>query len=178
MKLEFFLSELGSKKGAPGGGAAAALTGALGAGLVEMVARINDARSGQSSNTARRAAVFREALRKLIAKDAKAFLRIQALCKTRKKNINSWQGALKTGVAVPFQICEACVAASDLAQAEKGRTSDWLQSDLKESRILLRAAFEAAGLNVGVNLKEITDDAFCVKTRGKMKKWRQRLQRS
>ncbi len=178
MKLNQFLEVLGSKKGAPGGGAAAALTGATGAALVEMTARLNDAREKKSNGSASKAAALRRVFQKLIDQDAKAFLGIQKIYKIRKEKPATWQSALKKGAAVPMQICENCVKASFLAHAEKNRTSRWLESDRKEALILLQAAFDSAELNVEVNLNEITDSAFCVNTRKKISQWKQQTQKS
>lgn len=178
MKLEQFLKDLGSKKGAPGGGAAAALTGASGSALVEMVARLNDVRTARLTKTAGRAEGLRQKLQRLIGEDARVFLVIRSLYKKRKENGPAWQQALKKGVAVPLKICEACVDSGELARAEKDRTSRWLESDRQEALILLRAAFDSANLNVEVNLKEMTDGLFCGQMRQRIKKWRRQLQKS
>ena len=178
MKLENFLIALGSKKGAPGGGAAAALTGATGAALAEMIARLNDARSGRSSGAAGRAAQLRHKLQGLILEDAKAFKRIQRAYKVRRKDPGAWQRALKAGAAVPMRICEVCAAAVQPARAEKKRTSRWLESDRREALLLLRAAFDAGVLNVEVNLREMTDRAFCERATRKMNQWRHKFPKS
>ena len=177
MKLEFFLQELGSIKGAPGGGAAAALTGATGAALAEMVARLNDKRAGASSGTAAKAAALRKKLHRLIAEDAEAFEQIQKAYALRKKKPAVWQRALKNGAKPPLEICGACVVAAQLAAKEKPRTSRWLESDRREALLLLRAAFDAAKLNVDINLKEISGRAIRNQIQGKMKRWRRQFQK-
>ena len=178
MRLAVFLKELGSKKGAPGGGAAAALTGAAGAALIEMVARLNDSRQGAASKTVSRAAAARNRLLGLMTKDARAFGRIQKFYKLRHAKKAAWQKALKSGASVPLQMAEICAGAMALVRTEKSRTSRWLESDRREAAILLRAAFEAANLNVEVNLKEITKDGDVAWIRGKIKQWRRKFQRS
>ena len=177
MKLEDFLNDLGSKKGAPGGGAAAALTGAAGAALVEMTSRLNDARQARSSGNAVRAAALRKKLQGMILKDAKAFDRIKSAYKSRKTKPALWQKALKAGAEPPLRICELCATTAVLAKNEKSRTSPWLESDRKESLILLEAAFRAAELNVEINLKGLKDGAYGARTRKKIRQWRQKLQR-
>ena len=154
-ELRAFLSKLGAKTGAPGGGAAAALTGATGAALVEMVARFNDAKHKKSSGTASRAQKLRQELQRLMKKDAEAFHGIQALYKVRAQKKAAWKKALEYGAKVPTEICEKCREAAKLALREKKRTSSWLMSDLKESEILLDAAWRSARLNVEINLKEL-----------------------
>jgi len=175
LSLAQFLAQLGSSKGAPGGGAAAALTGASGAALVEMTARLNDQRLKSSSGNAAKAAVLRTKLFGLMARDAAAFERIQKVHRFRKINRAVWQAALKNGALVPLQIAEACAAASVLAKKEKPRSSVWLESDRREALIFLRAAFEGAKLNVDVNLKEMKDRVFVHRVQKRLKAWRQDL---
>ena len=148
---------MGSKKGAPGGGAAAALTGAVGVALVEMVARLNDARLTCSSGRVKKAVVLRRKMQGLIQKAAKAFEQIQKIYGRRHQKPIAWQRALKHGALVPLEIVEACAKAAKLARTEKPRTSRWLASDLVESQLLLKAASDAAILNVNVNLKAMKD---------------------
>ena len=159
-KLKDFLADLGSKKPTPGGGAASALTGSSGAALVEMVARLNDARTKKNSGTADLALGLRKKLQGLIRKDARAFEKVRTAYKTRDNKQAKWQSALKGAARSPLEICESCRAAAALARREAPRTSRWLESDRREALILLRAAFESARLNVEINLKGIDDKAF------------------
>ncbi len=175
MKLDRFLADLGSQNGAPGGGAAAALVGATGAALVEMTARLNDKRLEHSSGNAARAAILRIQLTSLIHKDAIAFQKIKKNFPLRKKKPSLWQSALKNAAQPPLSICEKASVAAQLAKKEKGRTSDWLESDRRESLILLRAAFESAKLNVEINLKGINDRAFVKTAQRKIRSWRSSL---
>lgn len=172
MNLPQFLSQLGSSKGAPGGGAAAALAGAAGAALVEMTARLNDKRLKSNSGSASKAAALRVKLHGLIAKDAAAFARVQKAYCFRKINQPLWQSAVKNAAQPPLLIAEACAAASALAKREKNRTSEWLESDRREALILLRAAFESAKLNADINLKEMKDRAFIRRAHKGLRKWR------
>ena len=175
MKLSRFLAELGSRKGAPGGGAAAALVAATGAALVEMTARLNDKRLKHCSGNAAKAAELRVRLFGLIAKDTAAFQKIQKNYSERKKKPALWQDALKTGVQPPLSICENSAEAARLAKKEAPRTSAWLESDRREALILLRAAFDSAKLNVDINLKSIQNRTFVRAAQRKTKKWRSSL---
>ena len=165
LRVKNFLSELGSKKGAPGGGAAAALTGATGCALVEMVARLNDARLGRSSGNVRRARLLRQKFQRLMDEDAKAFGAIQKIYRKRRTERTAWKRVLKNGAAVPLRVAELCAAAAKFVSKERPRTSPWLISDLKESAILLDAASRSARLNVEINLKEIEDPRFVSRMR-------------
>ena len=175
MKLERFLLDLGSAKGSPGGGAAAALTGALGAALVEMTAGLNDKRLKHSSGNALRARLLRKKLHRLMATDQAAFGRIQEAYAKRKSAPASWQSALKNGASIPLAVCLACVESSRVAKKERSRTSAWLESDRREALTLLRAAFDSARLNVEINLKGIRDTRFKTQTQRKLTTWRRSL---
>lgn len=159
--VELFLNELSSERGAPGGGAAAALAGALGISLLEMTVRIN-ARRGQSSGKKyflRKVKWLKGARRillDLMGKDAQAFEKIAALYRKKEKGA-AWQSALKKGAVVSYQIVEIVSDAGNLLKEEAPGTSAWLLSDLKEAAHLLRAAFFSADLNVEANLKEMRD---------------------
>lgn len=168
MKLADFLQALGSSSGTPGGGAAAALTGACAAALVEMTARLNDKRLKQTSGTFRKAATLRRRLQALIASDERAFRAIQKAYPSRKTRPQTWQSALKKGVQPPLAIAEACGVVAQLAKSERARTSAWLESDRREALVLSAAAFDAAVLNVEVNLKEITDGSLARSIRGRL----------
>ncbi len=157
------------------GGAAAARTAAIGAELLEMIARLNDVRLKRSSGSARKARSFQKKFKALVAQDSKAFAVIKKAHKFRAKKPNAWQAALKNGANPPLAICENCANAANLAKSEKPRTSEWLESDRREALILLRAAFESAKLNVDINLKGIRDRAFVKRAQGKIKKWRRSL---
>ena len=176
-KLSDFLKLLGSQAGAPGGGAAAALAGAVGCAMIEMVSRLNDAKLHKNSGNAQRAALIRGKFQRLMSEDAKAFQKIQKIYKFRKLKKGAWQKALKSGATVPLVMAKMSAAAGPLITAEKNRTSPWLESDRKEAAIFLRTALDAAELNVKVNLKEINDPAFCKKAQREMRQWRRKLQK-
>lgn len=169
--LETFLTELGSSAPSPGGGTAAALTAAQGAALLEMVARLNDARSrkkdpkGSHSAARKRISEFAKArsfFLELMTDDAKAFDAISAAYSKGKEH-PAYQKALLKGYSVPLEIGERAVAALRKGLEERERTSKWLYSDLVEAGILLDAAFGAARLNVEINLKDLRDRALADK---------------
>ena len=166
--LAKYLEALSSSAVSPGGGSAAALTGALGVALAEMTARINHDRykkkiprapETQAVQRIARLAALRRSLCGFITEDARAFARISKHFK-KEKTSASFQRALKEGARIPFQICERAAEAARLARLEKPRTGRWLASDLAEAGVLLRAAFEAGRLNVEINLNGMADKRF------------------
>jgi formiminotetrahydrofolate cyclodeaminase len=174
--LEKFLTELGSAEPSPGGGAAAALTGAQGAALLEMVARLNDARfrkkNAKADHSAARKRIsgfagLRAHFLRLLAQDAKAFEIISAAYSKGKEH-PSYQKALLKGYSVPLEMAESVVKALTKGLEERERTSKWLYSDLAEAGILLDAAFGAARLNVEINLNDLKDRDLAGRVRAKL----------
>ncbi len=153
--MKSFLKELGSSNATPGGGAAAAMTGALGAALLEMVSRIN-----KDTAAAGKASQMKSRFQSLMKKDERAFKKVFALYKKKTSCCSpAYQKALQNAAAAPGEICMLAADAARLALAQKKKTSPWLVSDLKESLILFRASFDSARLNVEVNLKGFHDKA-------------------
>lgn len=165
--LKRFTDRLGSKDGSPGGGAAAALTGALGVSLVEMVMRINN-RRGTVKSTAtieKIKAVFLD----LMDRDAKVFKDLAAFSKEERGGA-AYQKALRRAAEVPMSAAELVLSPLDMAVLETKRTSSWLFSDLLEAALLLETAFQAARLNVEINLKMIRDKKYVTTSRAKLDK--------
>ena len=151
--MKNFLRELGSADPTPGGGAAAAMTGALGAALLEMVSRLN-----KDTASAQKAARMKARFQTLMQKDARAFKKVYALYKKKTSCCSpAYQRALQGAAAAPGEICMLAVEGAALALSQKKKTSRWLISDLKESAILFKACFESARLNVNVNLEGFHD---------------------
>ena len=165
--LQKFSTELGSPRPHPGGGSAAAVVGALGASLVEMVMGINEKKRGGASaahRRTRRIRVLKERFLRLVSEDVRVFLVISRFF-GNTRDPRKYQAALKKGAAVPLEMCRLSVEAMRLALPEKKRTGRWLLSDLKEAVVLLEAAFRSAKLNVEINLAASKDRSFVSKTR-------------
>lgn len=151
--LSAFLTDLASDRPVPGGGAAAALTGALACALLGMTAAINARRQTRrglrpvSAATARSAARLRSAYLELADKDAAAFARYAA-ARTGAQRAAARRVCLKP----PLLMSRACDELARAISVEVPRTSRWLASDLKEAALLLSAAHACAALNVEINL--------------------------
>src|SRR5262245_33654167 len=96
--LQNYLKLLGSDAPAPGGGSAAALVGAAGSALAEMVARINSKKTPESRKSAKTAEAAGKKLLALITKDAQAFEKIKKAFRKDRES-REYQQALKTGAA-------------------------------------------------------------------------------
>ncbi len=165
-----FISRLGSADPTPGGGSAAALAGALAAGLTEMVARLSLGRGAddelldQSVRTAGQAA---ETLLALVDRDAQAFDRVMSAMhlprgtdaeQTARRT--ALQEALQNATAVPLATAEQALLVLALTPdiARTGNPS--AVSDVGVAALLGHAAVRGALLNVAINLKSIKDPHF------------------
>lgn len=152
---------------APGGGSAAALVGALGISLLEMVANYTVGKEKYKAveKDMQKALVEIGALRKkltsLVDEDVEVYKKLSSVYKIGEKN--ALQKALKEAAAVPLDICDSCHRGMILCPEllEKGNVN--LVSDVGVAASLLAAGFESALHNVEINLKQIEDKDFIVK---------------
>jgi len=165
-----YLRLLGSEKAAPGGGSAAALTGALGVALAEMTCRINSKRKSNpdpaaSSSRASRLENLRHRLEELVTKDAECF---EAITLHWKEKSPLLQRLLQDAADAPLEIARICGQALEITQSESANTSKHLFSDLVESGVVLFGAIKSANLSVEVNLRLIDDESFTSSRRDEM----------
>ncbi|MCA9405025.1 MAG: cyclodeaminase/cyclohydrolase family protein [Candidatus Omnitrophica bacterium] len=152
--LQEYLDVLSKKVPAPGGGSAAALTGAAGAALLSMAANYSLGKgSSKRVETAlkknlERSEKIRKRLVELIDLDAEAYL---ALVAARKKSEKEKQAALKKARAVPKEIAKQCYNAVQLAPLLVKEGNPYLISDVQSACEMLKAAFQAAMANVEAN---------------------------
>lgn len=161
--LADFLAELSSGDATPGGGCAAALSGALAAGLVAMVAR----NSGGLDDVAAEADGLRGRLEELIDADAAAFERVMAAFGLPKETDEqkaerraTVQAAYKGAVEPPLAVCAAACRVLALAAvvAEQGNRN--AISDAGVAALLAATAVDSAALNVDINLAAIKDEIY------------------
>ena len=173
LTLERLLGDLASDAPTPGGGTAAALAGAIGASLAEMVAAltlskekfapVNDA----VRSIAERARLALTELLDLAREDSEAYDAVVAARRLPKETDTqkaargqAIEDANRRATEVPMRTARAAAvllaALPDLV--EKGNPS--ALSDAGAAALLLEAAAEGALLNVGINLPGVSDAAF------------------
>lgn len=161
-----FTRLLASSSPAPGGGGAAALAGALGAALGEMVAAltVGKKRYAGAEEEIRAAAAELEGLREklldAVTEDAEAFLPLSRAYKLPKEEPGreeKLEKATLTACVAPKKIMELGCRALELTavMAEKG--SVMAVSDAGCAAALLKAAVDSAALNVYINTGSLRD---------------------
>jgi glutamate formiminotransferase/formiminotetrahydrofolate cyclodeaminase len=168
-----WLEELAAPTPTPGGGSAAALSGAIGASLLSMVAGLTMGKKGyeavQAEMAERKAALdpMRGRFHAFIDKDAAAFDKVMAAFKLAKgtdeekaRRSEAIQAATKGACEVPLEVMALAVEALKhaLAIAEKGNKNSVTDSGV--GAMHLTTALKGAHLNVLINLPSLKDEKF------------------
>lgn len=161
-----FMDELASNAPVPGGGGAAALTGAVGVSLGDMVGELTTGKKKYADveediqRLMAEAKEIKDEFLKLVDADAEAFAPLAAAYGIPKDDPDRdtiMEEALKKGAAVPMDIMRTCGRALDIIRefAEKG--SRLAISDAGCAATCCKAALKAASLNVFINTKSMKD---------------------
>lgn len=168
-----FLDGLASEQPTPGGGGAAAISGAMGAALVSMVCNLTIGKKKYAEveeelkGLREKAEDLRATLTGMIAEDVAAFDAVmgayglpKASDDEKAARAEAIQVALRQATDVPLACCRACREVIDLAAvaAEKGNLN--VISDAGVAVLSAHAGLRSAALNVSVNAKAITDRDF------------------
>jgi len=171
--LQKYLEDLSSRTCTPGGGSAAALAAALGAGLNLMVIRYSKEKTGASEgNKELKETELREnenlkMISSLIDKDCEVF---SSLMRTLSEKNDDAEGKYIASAEVPMEICRRSARSMDTAcyLAEKGSKN--LLTDVASAAHILKAAFSSAKVNVEINLKYIENIQFLKDTKMELEK--------
>ncbi len=161
-----FVDALASSAPAPGGGGAAALAGALGTALGNMVGSLTVGKKKYADveeeiiQLKAKCDALQAALLDMVAEDARCFEPLAAAYGIPKDDPNRaavMEDALMTACSSPMRIMELCCQAIDAIAvfAEKG--SRIAVSDAGCGAALCKAALQSASLNVFINTKAMAD---------------------
>jgi glutamate formiminotransferase/formiminotetrahydrofolate cyclodeaminase len=167
-----FLDELASDSPAPGGGSAAAYSGAMAASLVAMVARLTLGKKkyaefeGRMRDIIAEADKLRNELQAAVQEDAEAFKQVMEAFRLPKES--DAEKAARTiaieqatihAAEVPLQTARLACRVLELAVeiAQNGNTS--AITDAGTAGALAQTAIHAAGLNVKINANSLQDKA-------------------
>jgi len=154
--LDDFLDRLAARTPAPGGGGAAAVTGAMAAGLVAMAARFSVAQLPGALDLAEQADELRRRVAGLAEADAVAYAAVLDARRRSGERSRERSGdlreALRGAVAVPLEIAEigARVAALALHVAAAGNPN--LRGDAVTGAVLAAASARGAACLVEINV--------------------------
>ena len=173
LSCEEFLSQLASKAPAPGGGGAAALVGAAGAALGNMVGSLTTGKKKYAAVEEKiqalnaKAETLRKELEALVQEDAEAFAPLAAAYGLPKDTPEQaadkervMETALTRAALVPIKIMQKCLEGITLAYSYAVDGSTMAISDAGCAAVLCKAALQAASLNVFVNTKLMTNREF------------------
>ena len=158
-----FLDQLAARTPAPGGGGAAAVTGAMAAGLVAMAARFSATRLPGAGELADEADELRRRLAQLADLDTRAYAAVLEALRlpegTSQREVQR-QEALLGAALVPLEIAGigARVAAMAVRVAEAGNPN--LRGDAVTGAVLAAASARSAAclVEINVGLGELNPD--------------------
>lgn len=181
MTLADFLDELASSSPAPGGGSVAALSGSLGASLVEMVCNLTTGKEKYRDSWEEidmvlgRIPALRTRLLELVDEDTNAFNDVMAAFRMPKdtdeqKTARSAriQEGYKKAIATPVETAEACLEVLEMALpvSEKGNPNSI--TDVGVGSQMLATGLEGAVFNIRINLGSIKDQEFVEEMNGRI----------
>lgn len=149
-----FLSALGSSEPAPGGGAAAALSGALAAALVQKIAALAQKRGRDVGDAPSRAEGFVQKFLELAQADAEAYAAVATAGKTGGAELEK---ALMHATRIPLETAQNALALMDLAERLLALCPKSARSDLAGAARLAWASCTAALYTVDANAPGLKD---------------------
>lgn len=163
---------LASDAPAPGGGSAAALEEAFGAGLTAMVCALTAGREKYGAHqelvldVQRRAEALGPRLLEVMDRDTEAFLAVSAAfampkgtAEEKAARSQAIQRGLERCTEVPLEGMELAGEALELAGSILGKCNESAASDLGVAALSLRSGIQGAWLNVLINVKSLKDRA-------------------
>ena len=171
--LEEFLGALASRAPTPGGGSAAALIGAMGAGLISMVCNVTLGKKGMEEVASEMQAVCNESealrlrLTAMIAEDIAAFDALMGAYRLPKGNdaqkaqrSAAIQDSLVGATNTPLRCARACADVIKLSRRAAQHGYSGVISDAGVGVLAAQTALRSAALNVEINVPQLKDRAF------------------
>ncbi|HHS3413794.1 TPA: cyclodeaminase/cyclohydrolase family protein [Streptococcus pyogenes] len=180
LSLTDFAKVLGSDAPAPGGGSAAALSGANGISLTKMVCELTLGKKKYADyqdiieDLHTKSSRLQQDLLDAIDKDTEAFNLVSDVFDMPKETDEdkaarrtAMQKALKTAAQSPFEMMTLMVEALEITATAVGKSNTNAASDLGVAALNLKAGLQGAWLNVLINLSGIKDEDFVTDYRQK-----------
>ncbi|MGL5757066.1 MAG: cyclodeaminase/cyclohydrolase family protein [Paraclostridium sp.] len=168
-----FVDELASKSAVPGGGGAAALTGAIGIALGSMVCNLTIGKKKYAEHEESVKSILEKArelekdLLNMIDEDAECFLPLSKAYglpnsteEEKKIKADTMESALKIACEVPIKIVKVCYESIKLHEDLVDKGSRLALSDIGVGVQCLRSAILSGQLNVVININSIKDEEY------------------
>jgi formiminotetrahydrofolate cyclodeaminase len=181
MSVISFLDTLASGAPTPGGGGAAALSGAMAAALVSMVCNLTIGRQRYAEieeevhQLLDRAETLRAELQQLAEDDVAVFNRLSAAYKLPRATEadiairrDAIQSSLKRATEVPLRTARAAAAVLPLCPLLAERGNQAAVSDIGVAAVLANAAVRSALFNVDINLRTLEDPIYTRQVRAEV----------
>ena len=181
MEIERFLSHLASGTPTPGGGSASALSGALSASLIAMVAGLSykkgQAESREMRRIKRQALMIQKKLYRAIEEDARSFDAVMAAFrlprdgeKQRLHRSRMIQKAYQKATLTPQKVCDLSLQLLKFSKFLLKNGNQNAFSDTGVAAYLASAALKGGMLNIRINLGSIRDNGFRIEKEGCMRR--------
>ena len=171
--LKAFLDELASNSPAPGGGSVAALSGALGASLVEMVCELTLGKDKykdaweEMARASKGCKALRKRLLELVDEDTAAFNDVMSAFKLPKDTdkekedrSRAIQDGYKKAIFTPMETSRSCMEVLRMALPVSLQGNKSSISDVGVGAAMASTGFDGGAMNVRINLPSIKDEAF------------------
>jgi glutamate formiminotransferase len=179
--IEPFIEQLAAPTATPGGGSAAAASGAMAAGLAAMVASMSRGKKAylqyesQLSEAIAQLSVLREELKAAIDADAESYNEVRKAYRAAKESADGSKRiatALRQATNAPLGVAEKVAEVRRIANVLKPITNPNMGSDLTTAIALANAGLEGSLANVQINLDSLEresdeDGSFVTKTRNR-----------
>ena len=179
--IEPFIEQLAAPTATPGGGSAAAASGAMAAGLAAMVASMSRGKKAylqyesQLSEALAQLSILREELKAAIDADAESYNEVRKAYRAAKDSANGSKlivSALRQATNAPIVVAEKVVEVRRIANELKPITNPNMGSDLTTAIALANAGLEGSLANVQINLDSLEhesdeDGSFVTRTRNR-----------
>lgn len=183
MTVTKFNDILASDSPAPGGGSAAALEGAVGVALINMVASLTLGKKKYAEfqdlmeEIIKAATALRSQFIEVIDRDTESFNCVSAVFSMPKntdeekaERKKAMQEALKTCTYTPYDMMRLALAGLELTRQALGKSNSSAASDLGVAALCLKSSIQGAWLNILINISGIEDRAFADEYREKGQK--------
>jgi len=150
--LDDFLEQLAARTPAPGGGGAAAVTGAMAAGLVAMAARFSVTQLPGALDLAEQADRLRYQVTQLVDMDARAYAAVLDARRRPGGRSADLREALRGAATVPLEIAAIGARVAQMAARVAAAGNPNLRGDAVTGAVLAAASARSAACLVDINV--------------------------